>query len=120
MSVVTLQIGQCGNQICGQLFSTIYNDIVSKDTGTPLRYNEEYASKSLDRFFCCESAVPEPRAIMVDMEQKVIAKTVDEAEKTGSCKFIVYRWQAKTVSGLTASYESLNECLMKQTAFARY
>ena len=53
MSVVTVQLGQCGNQIGGQFFSTIVNDINSDSdaASTTKRQRQEYAEISTERFF---------------------------------------------------------------------
>ncbi|XP_014670376.1 PREDICTED: tubulin delta chain-like [Priapulus caudatus] len=87
MSIITVQIGQCGNQIGTQLFSTIYDDIFSKDTGIQASKNEDYMDAALNRFFSCEGSVPEARAVMVDMEQKVISQAVSAAKRTGRWRF---------------------------------
>ena len=103
MSIVTVQLGQCGNQIGGQLFKTVYGDATTSlksrttsaagprcDTGT-------YHDASLNKFFY----VSEPqatkasssrcrlraRSVLVDMEAKVVQQTLTEANRTGSWSY---------------------------------
>ena len=52
MSVVTVQLGQCGNQIGGQLFSTYIEDLQScSATGKQKNVYELYTEESHERFF---------------------------------------------------------------------
>ena len=50
MSLITIQLGQCGNQIGGQFYSTILQDIHSKKTQVSTRANEDYIEESIERF----------------------------------------------------------------------
>lgn len=60
MSIVTLQFGQCGNQLGHSLFNTIMDE--TKDMG----------HKHRDIFFReGHQSVPTARAVLVDMEPKV-------------------------------------------------
>ncbi|CAH8495842.1 unnamed protein product [Heterobilharzia americana] len=74
MSIVSLQIGQCGNQIGAKLFGTIYNDCCSKKTSSQSRKDSAYIRNSLNTFFS-ESSKGRltARCVQVDMEEKVIA-----------------------------------------------
>ncbi|XP_033747640.1 LOW QUALITY PROTEIN: tubulin delta chain-like [Pecten maximus] len=88
MSVITLQLGQCGNQVGGQLFQTFIEDVLTKPSQTqvPPDKNQTYKEEVLSRFFYkdhIKEGVPEARAVMVDMEPKVIAQTCSDAKKTG-------------------------------------
>ena len=89
MSVVTVQLGQCGNQIGGQLFSTIVDDVHSKlsTVCVPPNKNKDYVKEVTDRFFVEKNekgkSVLEARAVMVDMEPKAIAQTCLEAKRSG-------------------------------------
>lgn len=88
MSILTLQIGQCGNQVGGQLFGSLIEDTCTKQSqvNVPPSANAEYISQVLDRFFVTpekEGSLPEARAVMVDMEPKAIAQTCAEAKKSG-------------------------------------
>jgi len=76
MSVVTLQVGQCGNQVGGQLFEGIAQDAKTKLSQTNLTQqgNADYVEEVMDRFFHISDnpgRLPEARAVMVDMEPKV-------------------------------------------------
>lgn len=87
MSIVTLQIGQCGNQIGGQFFQTLVDDLNSKPEFCSKAQNSEYCDTSWERFFT-ESAKPSSprwnaRAVMVDMEPKVITQTLADAKRSG-------------------------------------
>ena len=82
MSVVTVQLGQCGNQIGGQLFSTLYEDAC--DTirpGNPTPYHDA----AMERFFVTKEvgrkSILQPRAVLVDMESKVVQHSVTEARR---------------------------------------
>ncbi len=54
MSIVTLQLGQCGNQVGGEFFETLARDLQSgqtnghKKTG---RLEQVYQEESTERFF---------------------------------------------------------------------
>ncbi|XP_064401726.1 tubulin delta chain-like [Halichondria panicea] len=80
MSIVTVQLGQCGNQIGNQLFSTIYNDAQVHQ-----RLHRDYDSSSIERFFYASpntACAPMPRAVLVDMESKVIQQTISSARRS--------------------------------------
>lgn len=79
MSVVTVQLGQCGNQIGTELFSTLYAD-TTNPTSPPT-----YRQVALERFFHSPSGSrdPQARAVLVDMESKVVQHSLVEAEKGG-------------------------------------
>ncbi|KAK6191522.1 hypothetical protein SNE40_003187 [Patella caerulea] len=89
MSMITVQLGQCGNQVGGQLFSTISNDIDGKQHMVSSKENKEYGDQVVQRFFNRVDGrdIIEARAVMVDMESKVIAKTCLEAKKGGKWKY---------------------------------
>ena len=46
MSVVTVQLGQCGNQVGSQLFSTLYSDALAHQ-----KLVKAYHDTSMERFF---------------------------------------------------------------------
>ena len=98
MSIITVQIGQCGNQIGEKLFETIISDCF--DTISPNRLknssynsksNEKYVTESKTRFFTENATEPElklsdskeeiwyPRAVLIDMENKVVSKLVNKS-----------------------------------------
>lgn len=83
MSVVTLQLGQCGNQLGGQFFSSLMDDIQNRTFLSPPR-EAEFCSTATERFFSSdESGIPKARAVLVDMEPKVIAQVKLAAERSG-------------------------------------
>lgn len=86
MSVITLQLGQCGNQVGGQFFTSIMDDLHApvSSVGVSPRQNDDYILESQETFFHEQkSSVPAARAVMVDMETKAISQTVMEAKRSG-------------------------------------
>lgn len=82
MSVVTIQLGQCGNQIGSQLFSTLYEDACHTiRPGNPTPYHDA----AIERFFVTKEVgrkpILEARAVLVDMESKVVQHSVTEARR---------------------------------------
>ena len=86
---MTVQLGQCGNQIGTQLFSTLHEDATSCPSPST------YRQLSLDRFFYreeeelggCRSRDLKARAVLFDMESKVVQHSLTEAKKTGKWRF---------------------------------
>ena len=87
MSVVSVQLGQCGNQIGTDLFNTIM-----KDASSPPSYssctsllNQTYGEEVFDRFFFqCESSKNyTARAVLVDTEPKVINQSIMQSQDSG-------------------------------------
>ncbi|XP_072163377.1 tubulin delta chain-like [Diadema setosum] len=92
MSIVTVQLGQCGNQIGLSFFQTLMSDISHDGLASRKKDNHEYQSESLEKFFYQselkpESATPTARAVMVDMESKVIQNTVTTAKQSGKWRY---------------------------------
>lgn len=93
MSLLTLQLGQCGNQIGGELFSLLSEDstklkpqFFSKIVNKKLC--QEYEEESFERFFhVTKDGRLEARAVMIDMEPKVIAQTLADARKSGKWSY---------------------------------
>ena len=87
MSVVTVQLGQCGNQVGGQFFTALMEDMAPN----PLRNPEKdapYCSMATERFFNTDhQGAPQARAVMVDMEPKVIAQMVSMAQRSGRWRY---------------------------------
>ena len=87
MSIITLQLGQCGNQVGGQLFNSVMDDLHASPTSLNVssHQNSEYIQESRATFFSEQknSSVPVARAVMVDMETKAITQTMMEAKKSG-------------------------------------
>ncbi|NWR42538.1 TBD protein, partial [Regulus satrapa] len=88
MSIVTVQLGQCGNQIGHEVFSALCSDIRGTHGLCSRKENESYRDACRERFFCeQESAVPVARAVLVDMEPKVISQTLSTAASSGHWKY---------------------------------
>lgn len=90
MSVVTVQLGQCGNQIGRQLFSTLREDALATLRSGEARGEPAYFETSLERFFVADSprnSNPLARAVLVDMEAKVVQQTLLEVNKTGKWRY---------------------------------
>lgn len=76
MSVVVVQLGQCGNQVGSQLFSTLYLDALG------LTKHTSYLESSLDRFFYeRDDQLPLARAVLIDMETKVVHGALMERKR---------------------------------------
>jgi len=84
MSVVTVQLGQCGNQVGTQLFNKLFQDSTSPSSPS------YYKQVALERFFHefskpkKEETPLQARAVLVDMESKVIHSAMTEA-RSGGC-----------------------------------
>ncbi|XP_036369090.1 tubulin delta chain-like [Octopus sinensis] len=95
MSVVTLQLGQCGNQIGGEFYNTLLQDLHIRNPHVSPRANENYIQEAIDRFFVeCKTksglaGLLEARAVMVDMEPKVIVQTCQLARRSGLWRYPV-------------------------------
>lgn len=74
--MLTIQFGQCGNQLGHSLFSSLSSDIDSRDKTLPRDLNYRYSESAFERWF--EGITKEgkrlARAILIDTEQKVIQK----------------------------------------------
>ncbi|XP_056412652.1 tubulin delta chain [Hyla sarda] len=87
MSFITVQLGQCGNQIGYELFDVISNDIHSNGLCTR-KENELYQAASKERFFDeTESGDFVSRAVLLDMEPKVISQTLSRATHSGKWRY---------------------------------
>ena len=99
MSVVTIQLGQCGNQIGTQFFKTVYNDAIAslKPRGQPSPpiNTTAYHDASMEKFFSIsdppkstKSSLSRPRlqarSVLVDMETKVVQQMLSEARRSES------------------------------------
>lgn len=107
MSMITIQVGQCGNQIGEKLFETLAKDLQDplsirtaanrfkpqQTQQSDIDINESYVQETKERFFT-ESAVNStllmPRAVLIDMESKVVNKLVAKKANENdsySCQF---------------------------------
>ncbi|XP_020847489.1 tubulin delta chain isoform X2 [Phascolarctos cinereus] len=88
MSIVTVQLGQCGNQIGYEVFDTICRDLHNTQGFCCKRENEVYQASCKEHFFNEEkSGVPIARALLIDMEPKVISQTLLKAAHSGRWKY---------------------------------
>lgn len=93
MSIVTLQLGQCGNQIGHEFFNLLAYDsrkLQSQFTSNVVdrRTCDEYEENAIDRFFTLdEQGQITARSIMIDMESKVISQNLVEAKKSGTWSY---------------------------------
>lgn len=70
MSNITLQFGQCGNQVGQALYGAIYDDIKSKvDCNKTI--NKEYVQESTNTWFHVKRNELEARSLLIDTEEKV-------------------------------------------------
>lgn len=99
MSIITIQIGQCGNQIGEKLFETIISDCFETQSSSSLRFkpvtqtahniklNENYIAESKKRFFTetdcsddeSQTSRLSARAVLIDMESKVVNKLIHKS-----------------------------------------
>ncbi|XP_032354272.1 tubulin delta chain isoform X3 [Camelus ferus] len=88
MSIVTVQLGQCGNQIGFEVFDALFSDSHCPQKFCSKRENEAYQASCKERFFSEEEdGVPVARAVLVDMEPKVINQTLSRAAHSGRWKY---------------------------------
>ncbi|KAM6945952.1 tubulin delta chain [Aplochiton taeniatus] len=81
MSIVTVQLGQCGNQVGQELF-----DVLSNDAHDGQR--KVYSKSCIERFFHeTSSGDYEARAVLIDMEPKVITQSVFKAAQSERWKY---------------------------------
>ncbi|XP_076001479.1 tubulin delta chain [Genypterus blacodes] len=81
MSIVTVQLGQCGNQVGEELF-----DIMCRDAQDGQR--RSYNAASTEKFFHQNThGELEARAVLIDMEPKVINHSMTKAAKSGRWKY---------------------------------
>ncbi|KAL7293393.1 hypothetical protein TKK_0013158 [Trichogramma kaykai] len=79
--MLTLQFGQCGNQLGHSLFSQISADLDAKDTGISKQSNSAYTEQSFEKWFTGISKDGKrlARSVLVDTEHKVVNKICSES-----------------------------------------
>ncbi|EFN88944.1 tubulin delta chain [Harpegnathos saltator] len=78
--MLTIQFGQCGNQLGYNLLSKVSTDLKGSNTGVSHGSNYEYAENTIEKWFD-EIAADDrcsARAILVDTEEKVLSKISKE------------------------------------------
>lgn len=98
-SVVTVQLGQCGNQVGAELFDTLSTEIdahPSRDRAGIRRafFREPHRDDDSDAGFNSDDVAstssrktPVARAVLIDMEPKVVQASVRRARKTGRWRY---------------------------------
>ncbi|KAM6174938.1 tubulin delta chain [Erethizon dorsatum] len=87
MSIVTVQLGQCGNQIGFEVFDALFTDSQCSQRFCSKRENEAYQASCKERFFREENGVPVARAVLIDMEPKVINEMRSKAAQLGRWEY---------------------------------
>lgn len=90
MSVITIQIGQCGNQIGTAMFSLLSQDALQPPQFTSHDSTENivYKQDAMEKYFTeKKDGTIEAKAVLVDMEPKVIQKCKQTANQTGLWKY---------------------------------
>ncbi|XP_032689650.1 tubulin delta chain-like isoform X2 [Odontomachus brunneus] len=74
--MLTIQFGQCGNQLGYNLLSKVSADLKSPNTGVSYGVNYEYTENTIEKWFdgIAEDDRCLARAILVDTEEKVVNK----------------------------------------------
>ncbi|XP_032361656.1 tubulin delta chain [Etheostoma spectabile] len=81
MSIVTVQLGQCGNQVGHELFDIICSDALEGQ-------RKVYSTASCERFFHQTTHGDlVARAVLIDMEPKVINQSISRAAKSGRWRY---------------------------------
>jgi tubulin delta len=76
MSIVTVQLGQCGNQLGTSFFQTLADEL---STAPP-----SLANSITNTFFYGDGGTPTARAVLIDMEPKVVNTSLEDARRSGS------------------------------------
>ncbi|KAK0085708.1 hypothetical protein PV325_004591 [Microctonus aethiopoides] len=81
--MLTLQFGQCGNQLGHELFSKVTEDIKCSSPGISLSDSYEYIESSNAKWFegLSKNKKRFARAILIDTERKVIDKVMNKNNK---------------------------------------
>ncbi|XP_067927911.1 tubulin delta chain-like [Watersipora subatra] len=110
MPFVTVQLGQCGNQLGTQFFKSLIDDALDETTGCSKQANEDYQQVLLDRFFTDNAGksgthIYTPRSVLIDMESKVLAQSVAIAQQTKCWRYSAkQQFSQKSGSGNNWAY----------------
>lgn len=79
--MLTIQFGQCGNQLGRDLFSKVSADLASPSPGVSYGANYEYAENTIEKWYdgMTERGRHLARAILVDTEEKVVNEICKDA-----------------------------------------
>ncbi|XP_043286960.1 tubulin delta chain-like [Venturia canescens] len=80
--MLTIQFGQCGNQLGHELFTKIAKDIESKNPGSSYEANYDYCEATCEKWFSgiAKDGNRITRAVLVDTERKVLDKIRDKEQ----------------------------------------
>ena len=89
MSVVLVQVGQCGNQVGRQLFSSLVSESTSWPNGERHDVLAPFFSgiESQHASSCGAMHSLQARAVLVDMEPKAVQKVMSEASRSGEFSY---------------------------------
>ncbi|KAM3178474.1 hypothetical protein ACTXT7_002494 [Hymenolepis weldensis] len=89
MSIVSLLIGQCGNQVGSEFFKTIYDDNFNNCPVYSASSNTPYINESLETFFNLSDSdsKPEAKCVQIDTEEKVIRQNRCEVNRQCNWRF---------------------------------
>mmetsp|Transcript_24163 Transcript_24163/g.42930 ORF Transcript_24163/g.42930 Transcript_24163/m.42930 type:complete len:324 (-) Transcript_24163:409-1380(-) len=76
MSIVTIQLGQCGNQLGSSFFQSLADECAAAP--------HSLANAITNTFFYVEGGKPTARAVLIDMEPKVVSTCLDSAARSGT------------------------------------
>lgn len=102
MSIITVQLGQCGNQIGGQLFHTFMEDVHSKPLAT------QVSARQLTEVFGCRSS---PEAFSAE---QVLAS----AYQNFCCRYTEFCRELKSTGPAEHTSESGNRSIYLQIKFS--
>lgn len=102
MSIITVQLGQCGNQIGGQLFHTFMEDVHSKPLAT------QVSARQLTEVFGCRSS---PEAFSAE---QVLAS----AYQNCCCRYTEFCRELKSTGPAEHASESGNRSIYLQIKFS--
>lgn len=87
--MISLQVGQCGNQVGLELYSSLCKEAIDNINTDYSRnvFQHFFRTDNKNGMFCNEfESIEKPvaRAVMIDMEPKVIQATMHTAKKSGT------------------------------------
>lgn len=113
MSIITIQIGQCGNQIGEKLLETLSSDCYDfkPQNNADRSLNHTYIQESTQRFFeepaesTSESSPLVARSVLIDMEAKVVNRLVSNTYESASAS---RQWKFRSSNSYTQKKGSGN------------
>lgn len=110
MSIITLQFGQCGNQIGRVFFNDLYNDVKSDGSKISKRSHSDYFTEATNKWFNVNKyGKLEARSILIDTETKVSCSSDNTLYK---CKNIVAKSHGGSANNWAYGYSSKSLMLM--------